>query len=121
MTSFREKNTFENRITESYRIKEKFPGRVPVIVERGPKSHVPLIDKNKFLVPADLSIGQFIYIIRKRLTVSPETALFIYINNNLPTTSSLMRELYAQYQDKDGFLYIQYTGENTFGGCLSEN
>ena len=115
MASFKEKNKFENRITESSRIKEKFPGRIPVIVERGPKSHVPLIDKNKFLVPGDLSIGQFIYIIRKRLTLSPETALFVYISNVLPTTSTLMRELYAQYKDNDGFLYLSYTGENTFG------
>jgi GABA(A) receptor-associated protein len=115
MAYFKEKNKFENRIAESSRIKEKFPGRIPVIVERGPKSQVPLIDKNKFLVPGDLSVGQFIYIIRKRLTLSPETALFIYISNVLPITSTLMKELYAQYKDNDGFLYLLYTGENTFG------
>ena len=115
MTDFKKKFLFDNRLAESKRIKEKFPGRIPVIVERGPRSSVPVIDKNKFLVPSDLTVGQFIFIIRKRLTLSPETALFLYINNTLPTTSSLMRELYSKHQDIDGFLYVQYTGENTFG------
>ena len=35
------------RCAESARIKERFPGRVPVIVERAPKADVPLIDKAK--------------------------------------------------------------------------
>ena len=25
------------------------------------------------------------------------------------------------YMDKDGFLYVQYSGESTFGGELSQN
>lgn len=29
--------------------------------------------------------------------------------------ASLMSEIYAQYKDEDGFLYILYSGENTFG------
>jgi len=28
-------------------------------------SSLPLIDKKKFLVPADLTVGQFVYVIRK--------------------------------------------------------
>jgi GABA(A) receptor-associated protein len=27
----------------------------------------------------------------------------------------LMRTIYEQYKDDDGFLYIVYSGENTFG------
>ena len=37
------------------------------------------------------------------------------MNGILPTTSTLMRELYGMYKDHDGFLYAQYSGENTFG------
>jgi hypothetical protein len=29
--------------------------------------------------------------------------------------SSLIGELYSQYKDEDGFIYIMYSGENTFG------
>ena len=35
-----------------------------VIVEKSPKARVNDVDKKKYLVPADLTVGQFIYIIR---------------------------------------------------------
>ena len=114
--NFKEKNLFETRLQESTKIRNKFPERIPTIVERSSQcKNIPEIDKQKFLVPRDLTIGQFIYIIRKRLILPPEKALFIFINNTLPVSGSLMSELYAYHADKDGFLYVTYTGENTFG------
>jgi GABA(A) receptor-associated protein len=113
---FKQKHTFETRVSEASRIREKFPGRIPVIIERAAKDKLlPQIDKNKFLVPADLTMGQFIFVIRKRISLSSESALFVFCNNSLPTTGSLMRELYSQHGDHDGFLYMTYCGENTFG------
>jgi len=108
---------FNLRVEESRRIREKFPGRCPVIVEKSKRSNndIPKVDKNKFLVPMDLTVGQFIYVIRKRLVMPPEKALFLFVNSTLPGSGMLMRELYTQYADLDGFLYIQYGGENTFG------
>lgn len=106
---------FTQRLAESKRIREKFPGRVPVIVEKAPRSDAPLIDKKKYLVPGDLTIGQFIFVIRKRMTLPPEKALFLFCENTLPTTGMLMREIYAQYMSEDGFLYCTYSGESSFG------
>jgi GABA(A) receptor-associated protein len=114
--SFKYANSFEARLEESSRIREKFPGRIPVIVERSARSlTVPVIDKQKFLVPGDLSVSQFIFVIRRRLNLPPEQALFIFVGNTLPTTGILIRELHASYADKDGFLYVTYCGENVFG------
>ena len=118
MTSpFKKQFPFDARLAESTTIRAKFPGRIPTIVERSvsSKTTVPLIDKQKFLVPGDLSISQFVYIIRRRMALSPETAIFLFVAGTLPTTTSLMKELYATYKDQDGFLYIQYSGESTFG------
>jgi GABA(A) receptor-associated protein len=113
---FKTTNTFESRLEESRRIREKFPGRVPVIVERGQRSlSVPQIDKQKFLVPGDLSVSQFIFVIRKRLNLPSEQALFLFIGHTLPTTGMLIRELHSSYGDPDGFLYASYCGENVFG------
>jgi GABA(A) receptor-associated protein len=86
-----------------------------VIVERASRSDVPLIDKKKFLVPSDLTIGQFIYVVRKRLNLPPEKALFLFTGNTLPTTGTSMRELFVQYTSEDGFLYCTYSGESAFG------
>lgn len=33
--------------------------------------------------------------------------------------SALIGELYQQFRDEDGFIYIMYSGENTFGDHLS--
>jgi GABA(A) receptor-associated protein len=118
MAYFRDKYTFNERLTESIKIKDKFPGRVPVIVERAPRSDAPLIDKIKYLVPGDLTVGQFMFVIRKRLSLSSEKALFIYVNNTLPLTNTLMRELYHHSKEPDGFMYVLYTGENTFGSMV---
>ena len=78
-------------------------------------SDIPEIDKTKFLVPMDLTVGQFIYVIRKRIQLSPEKAIFLYVNNVLPPTSSLMSQIFEEQKDEDGYLYITYSGENTFG------
>ena len=50
-----------------------------MICEKAPKSDdIPDIDKKKYLVPCDLTVGQFVYVIRKRIKLKPEKALFIY-------------------------------------------
>ena len=59
-------------------------------------------------MPADLTVGQFVYVVRKRIKMSSEKAIFIFINGVLPPTAALMSSIYEQQQDEDGFLYITY-------------
>jgi len=115
--SFKQTRTFEERFNETQRIIEKYPDRIPVICERAKNvsKELPNIDKNKYLVPNDLCIGQFVYVIRKRLKLPPEKALFIFINGMIPSSSFLLYNIYDCYKDDDGYLYINYTFENTFG------
>jgi GABA(A) receptor-associated protein len=40
----------------------------------------------RYLVPADLSVGQFVYVVRKRIKLSAEKAIFVFIDNTLPPT-----------------------------------
>jgi GABA(A) receptor-associated protein len=84
--------------------------------------------------PQDLTVGQFVYVIRKRIKLAPEKAIFIFVNEVLPPTAALMSAIYEEYKcvtiplvaiqpeliflinrDEDGFLYVSYSGENTFG------
>jgi GABA(A) receptor-associated protein len=106
----------EKRRSEAQRIRTKYADRIPVICEKDERSDIPDIDKKKYLVPQDLTVGQFVYVIRKRIKLSSEKAIFIFINNVLPPTAALMSKIYADHKDEDGFLYVQYSGENTFGG-----
>ncbi|GAY41925.1 hypothetical protein CUMW_063080 [Citrus unshiu] len=86
-----------------------------VIVEKAERSDIPTIDKKKYLVPADLTVGQFVYVIRKRIKLSAEKAIFIFVDNVLPPTGAIMSTIYDEKKDEDGFLYVTYSGENTFG------
>ena len=117
MVKFIEKHTFEYRKDESSRILTKFPDRVPIIIEKSTQSSntLPDIDKKKYLVPNDLTLGQFVYVIRKRIQLKPEKAIYLFVNNTLPIVSSTMRQVYNEHVDKDGFLYFTYAAENTFG------
>ncbi|XP_015083208.1 autophagy-related protein 8f isoform X1 [Solanum pennellii] len=124
-SSFKQEHDLEKRRAEAARIREKYADRIPsfcnmqVIVEKAEKSDIPNIDKKKYLVPADLTVGQFVYVIRKRIKLSAEKAIFIFIDNVLPPTGAIMSAIYDEKKDDDGFLYVTYSGENTFGG-LSE-
>ena len=113
--NFKSKYSFDNRCKESNNIITKYPDRIPVIVEKHETSDVVNIDKNKYLVPCDLTVGQFVYVIRKRMKMPPEKAIFVFVDNQIPMQSSLMSSIYDQSKDRDGFLYIKYAGENTFG------
>ncbi|XP_008786981.1 autophagy-related protein 8g-like [Phoenix dactylifera] len=115
-TSFKEQHDFAKRKAEAARIRQKYSDRVPVIVEKAARSDIPNIDKKKYLVPSDLTLGQFAYVIRKRIDLSAEKAIFMFVDNVLPPTGALMSKLYEDKKDEDGFLYFIYSGENTFGG-----
>jgi GABA(A) receptor-associated protein len=112
---FKTQHTFEERIEEARRIITKHPDRRPIICEKSSNTDLPSIDKKKYLVPYDLSIGQFIYVIRKRLSLKPEESLFLFINGKIMSCNMTIGKVYESEKNKDGFLYAQYTKEATFG------
>eukprot|EP00475_Leptophrys_vorax_P031229 TRINITY_DN4725_c0_g1_i4.p2 TRINITY_DN4725_c0_g1~~TRINITY_DN4725_c0_g1_i4.p2 ORF type:complete len:126 (-),score=28.64 TRINITY_DN4725_c0_g1_i4:352-729(-) len=114
-SAFKKEHSLEKRKAEAERIREKYPDRIPVIVEKAPRSDISDIDKKKYLVPAELAVGQFVFIIRKRIKLHPEKAIFVFVNSVLPPTASLMSAIYEEHKDPDGFLYMTYSGETTFG------
>ena len=69
--SFKQIHSVEKRLSESSRIRSKYPERVPVIIEKDFNSDIIDLDKNKYLVPDELTIGQLVYFIRKRIKLPP--------------------------------------------------
>jgi GABA(A) receptor-associated protein len=106
--------TFEERLMYSSTLKNKYQDRIPVIIEKSKESD-PEIDKNKYLVPKSLKINEFICIIKKRIKIDSKKAIFIFINNKLIPMGASIEEVYETEKNDDGFLYIKYTLENTFG------
>jgi GABA(A) receptor-associated protein len=114
---FKKNYSFEERKRESTRVIEKYPDRIPIICEKNIRAPIllPNVDKYKYLVPTDLTVGQFIYVIRKRIHITPEKAIYFFINGMIPTSNETLFNIYHTHRDQDGFLYISYTNENTFG------
>jgi len=144
---YKHEHSLEQRRFESERIRRRYPDRIPVIVQplsSSPSSSSSSIlstslfrsfssssssssscneitlgrlENEKFLVPSELSFGQFAYNIRRRLRLRAEHALFFYIGvyGKQPILSSTMEVLYNENKDTDGFLYVCYADEKVFG------
>jgi GABA(A) receptor-associated protein len=115
LSKLKHNTPLEERKEESKRILNKYPDRIPIICNRGYNSETPLLPRNKFLVPNDLTMGQFMYVVRKHLKLEAEKGLYLFVNNIIPSNSKLLNDLYDKHKDEDGFLYITYSIENTFG------
>lgn len=102
----------EHRCIESAKIRNKYPDRVPVseasgicrgcligdlwalitslcvigqvIVEKVSGSQIMDIDKRKYLVPSDITVAQFMWIIRKRIQLPSEKAIFLFVDTTVP-------------------------------------
>lgn len=119
---YQKENSLEKRTFESNRIKEKYSSKIPVIIEMSPgEKNLQDIDKHKYLLPNDLTLGKFMHVIRKRIKLNSEHALFFFIVNEtnpsgiIGSPGQSVGEIYNQHKSEDNFLYIRYTSENTFG------
>ena len=118
--TFKTEHTFEERKKQVSDVLAKHPVRIPIICERHPiaPKDCPEIDKKKYLVPMELTVGQFLYVIRNRLQISHSKSIFLFIDGLIPSTSTLLHYYYTNYKDDDGFLYINYTFESVFGSNM---
>jgi GABA(A) receptor-associated protein len=123
ISHFEKNHEFNIRKAESARIMAKHTDKLPIIAE--PLDHDKLMKKQsdqfkpkyKFLVDHNLTIAQFHHILRKRLHLTQEDAIFIFSkNSSLPRTSESIGYLYNNDNiSEDGFLYLFYGSEATFG------
>ena len=110
-------NDLKYRIDESNRILSKFPYHIPVIVK---SDSIIKLKKTKFLVPRDVNASYLNIAIRKQMeNVDSSKAIFMFCGKNLICGNHMMHQIYDEYikskNDRDLFLYITLSIENTFG------
>ena len=106
------------RSTEASRIMTKYVDRIPIICEKNPRDNgIVNLDKHKYLVPHDITVGQFMYVIRKRLRLPAGDAIFLFVGDNhtIVPINTAIDQVYSLFKNPDGFLYIMYSKENVFG------
>ena len=114
-TSFKNSHSLDDRCKEAQKMLSKYPERVPIIVEIADGCQLNPITKNKYLAPRDMPMSQFVFTIRKKIQLESSQAIFVLVNNQLVTSNSQLSKIHEDHKDEDGFLYMVYTSENTFG------
>lgn len=114
--SYRSEKSFEFRLNESSRMHKKYKNKICVIVEKAKGSYLKDIDKRKYLVPEDLTLGGLSIVIRKRMSLESHESLIFFIDGkHLFPIETPISTIYNMHSDPDGLLYITYSNENTFG------
>lgn len=111
------KTTWMQRLSKTQTLKDKYPTRVPVLIDRADKN-TPKPDNHKYLVPSDLTVGQFQYVMKQHIPdLKPEQAIFLFVGDGkvIPPNNALMSQIFAEYHSRDNYLIILYQIESTFG------
>ena len=123
---FKERFTFEQRKTQAEKIRSQYDDKVLLILEPAPSSRRNKVTesfaaqkvKNKFIVPADKTVGEFMSDFRKTLKLDKTQAIyFLTAANTIPPANHTMSQIDNCHRDEDQFLYMYYAGENAFGTC----
>jgi hypothetical protein len=112
-----QKLSFDQRLEYSSRLMNKYPECIPVIIKKNVNDKILQdIDKEKYLIPKNLNVSEIINIIRRRISLESKQAIFVFVGKGiLVPMSQDINTIYQSHKDPDGFLYIIYTTENTFG------
>ena len=115
---FKLRKSFEIRCKECAHLKTQFPDKAPFVMERYRTSNtIPELEKTKFMFPKDLSMGLVMKFVRDRLPLSPNESLYFFVNETvLVSASTTVGEVYQMYAEEDGFVYMTFASQETFGG-----
>ena len=114
---YKKRKEEKDRLAESTKIRLKHSDRLPIICEVLPSSrHALKLESSKYLVQKNITVSQFMHVLRRKIQLGAEQAIFILTEQGtLPTISHSMLDVYNNYKNPDGFLYLSVAVENTFG------
>ena len=106
----------------------KKPDYIPVFIEKSTTSNMPHLRsktndkiKSRYLLNGNLTIREFIECLHHNKTDEHDIndPIYLFHNNVLLSRSKTMKELYDEYKDFDGMLYLVYSNSYTWGKTLS--
>ncbi|KAF2349680.1 Autophagy protein Atg8 ubiquitin-like [Trinorchestia longiramus] len=115
--SYRFQKPFEERSRESSELLKHDPDLLPLILEKAPtEKFLPPLDRKKFLLARSSTLGQLHSTIRYRLQLHQDQSFFLLVDGqHMPNLSSTIEQLYQEFKDEDGFLYLEYASQEVFG------
>ena len=74
------------------------------------------LTQKKYLLPDDMLAWQLLCLMRKKMTLSAEKALFLFTHSNaLVSSSDALITVYDKHKGDDELLRLTYASENAFG------
>lgn len=118
--TFKATNPLHKRFQKSHALRAlRAEARIPTIVEHTHHTRRPalLLAKTEFLVPAGLTAGMFLCKLRESLKshLKKDTAVYLMAGGMLVLPSMEMGMLDREFGDEDGYLYLVWAEESTFG------
>jgi GABA(A) receptor-associated protein len=110
--------SFEDRIKRSSSLLQKYPDKIPVILEKSTNDkYLPKMNKTKLLVADTMTISAVLKLIKTNLNINESTSIYIIVpdKNIMLSGAQSITSIYQEYKNKDGFLYLEYCTENVFG------
>ena len=101
--------THQQKRDDVLRLLKRYPDKIPVYIEG--------ITQNKFLVPYDITVAQFLYMLREKVLMTPTESIFVFFGKRkeIMPSNMIIREIYDRLKDDDDMLYAFYAKENVFG------
>lgn len=118
----------QQNLTASFseKLKNKFPGKVPVIISLDKHMSDYELTRSKFLVDSNVTVSSFQYTIRKYIknktsvatkVIDSSVSIFVFYGDpaqNLPRASDTLGDVYNGYSS-NGFLFATVLRESAFG------
>ena len=95
--------------------KSENKNRLPIICELHQKSSLNVKTDLKFLTHEKMTLKNFQGSIRKKLSFNDDVVLFFYNGKTVLKNDQTIGELYRNFKDEDGFLYLQFSEINALG------
>ncbi|XP_018021994.1 microtubule-associated proteins 1A/1B light chain 3C [Hyalella azteca] len=115
--SYRFTKPLDERQKESALLLKEEEECLPLILEKAPtEKYLPPLDRKKFLLVRSSTLGQLHSTIRYRLQLHQDQSFFLLVDGqHMPNLSSTIEQLYHEFKDEDGFLYLEYASQEVFG------
>ena len=98
-------------------LRERYPNRIPIVINEMKDTDFKLrkIKKNKFLVPKEMTMGEFIAHVRKYADIKSTECIYFLVNKLLVPTSQTLGSLDHETSFPDKMLHMVLCKENAFG------
>ena len=100
----------KDRIKEFQELHKNHPNKYPIVFQKTPNSSLNDTEKPKYLIDPELSFRHLNIFIKRKIHLEDENKnLRFLVNGAIPIkTNQIVKNIFEQYRDKDGFLYLGY-------------